>query len=246
MSARTTQRRPSRRGVAIAGGVLAAVAVAIVLGIVLSGRASSQPNVPPVGALRDGLPAAAEVNALFKGIPQHGMTLGSPSAPVTMVEYIDFQCPYCREVEMQTLPDVLDRYVRTGKVKLVARPLAFVGSDSIRGRNAMVAAASQNRAFEFAELLYANQGTENTGWLNDDMVAHTAGSIPGLDVGRLLDERNSSPVLRTAASYDALAISDKVTGAPTFVLTSSGGSPVNLVAPPSATLAAALDEALRS
>ena len=115
-------------------------------------------------------------------IPQNGSVLGSPTAPVTVVEYIDLQCPACQQFESQALPDLVSRYVRTGKVKIEARPIAFIGPDSIRGRAAALAAVAQNRMFNFAELLYFNQGPENTGWLDDDMVKAAASSIPGLDV----------------------------------------------------------------
>ena len=69
-----------------------------------------------------------------------------------------------------------------GKVKIEARPIAFIGPDSERGRAAALAAAAQNRMFNFMEILYFNQGPENTGWLDDAMVKAAAASIPGLDV----------------------------------------------------------------
>jgi protein-disulfide isomerase len=240
-------RRASPKVLAVSGGVVGLLVVAVVLGVVLSGGKSPAAQVPPVGSLRNGLPGAADVNALFKGIAQHGMTLGSPSAPVTLVEYIDLQCPYCQQFETQALPDILRRYVRTGKVKIVAQPLAFIGpTDSIRGRNAMIAAARQNRAFNFSDLLYVNQGTENTGWLSDGMVAQAAASIPGLKVPQLLSQRNDSVVSKLASTYDAQQAADNVSGTPTFFVkkSASSGKGVPLVNPSGKTLSDALDAAL--
>mgnify|MGYP003297780061 CR=1 FL=1 len=57
----------------------------------------------------------------------------------------------------------------TGKIE--ARPIAFIGPDSIPARQAMIAASKQNRAFNFAQITYANQGTENTGWVTDEDAA---------------------------------------------------------------------------
>lgn len=75
---------------AAAAGLVALVAVAVVLAVVLSGgKGSSVGPLPTNGSLATGLPGRADVNAMLNGIQQHGLTLGSAAAPVTMVEYID-------------------------------------------------------------------------------------------------------------------------------------------------------------
>ncbi len=115
---RTRSRRASPRVLLIGAAAVAALAVVIVLAVVLSGGSSTKvTNAPAAGSLANALPGAAEVETLFKGIPQHGTTLGSQSAPVTMIEYVDAQCPYCRMFETQVLPDIVRRYVRTGKAE---------------------------------------------------------------------------------------------------------------------------------
>ena len=121
--------------------------VAVVIGAVLAftgGSSSSTPkNVPLVGSLTSGLtlPGADEVAGLYSGLPQNGTTLGSPKAPVTLTEYIDLQCPYCAEFETQTLPGLVKRYVRPGNLRIVMRPWAFLGPDSITGQHATLAAS---------------------------------------------------------------------------------------------------------
>ncbi len=236
-------RRASPKALA-AGAILVVVAaVAIVLGVVLGGGKSSAPPVAAVGSLQNGLPGAAEVDAMFKGIPQHGMTLGRASAPVTLIEYVDLQCPYCKQMEVGTMPDLLTRYVRSGKAKIVARPLAF-SSDSAKGRNAMIAAGLQNRAFNFAEVLYLNQGTENTGWLNDEMIAQAAASIPGLRVADLLAARKGVGVSKVATQIDSISHAGRIDATPTFVIQNGIGSKATLVAPSEAGLRAAIDAAL--
>ena len=158
------------------------------------------------------------------------MTLGSPTAPVTLVEYIDLQCPICREFETTVMPDVIAKYVKPGKVKVEARVLKFIGPDSERGRNAMLAAAEQNKAFNFSQVLYANQGTENTGWLTDDMIAQIAASVPGMNVPELLSARDSSTVKTQGAKFDQQGAADKIPGTPTLYVGPSGqkGTVVNL------------------
>jgi protein-disulfide isomerase len=238
-------RRASPRALAVAGGLVAVATVAVVLGVVLSGGSSKPSTAPEVGTLRNALPGAREVDALFRGIPQQGLRLGRAAAPVTVVEYLDLQCPYCREIQAGALPGVIAAYVRPGKAKLVLRPLAFVGPDSVRGRNALIAAGSQGRAFNLAHLLYANQGVENTGWLDEGMVTAAAASIPGLHVRTLLDERAGARVSKLAAQYDGLAVAAGVNSTPTFVVGGSfAGKKTTLVAPSEAALAAAIDASL--
>jgi protein-disulfide isomerase len=239
----TGGRKASPKVLLAAAAGIAGVAVAIGLAVVFSGR-SSTPSSSTVSALPDS-PAVIQ---LFNGIPQHGNMLGKASAPVTMVEYIDLQCPVCRAFETETMPTILKRYVRTGKVKVEARTIAFIGQDSVSGRLAAIAASKQNRLFDFAQLLYANQGPENGGWLDDTMITAAAKSIPGLDVQALLAARNSAGVAATAKSYDAQATADAVGGTPALYIGKSGGKLVAFSpgsAPDAATLSAALDNALR-
>jgi len=208
-----------------------AVAIAVVLAVVLSGGSSnSLKNVPAVGSLAYGLPGASDVNSMFKGIPQSGTTLGRASAPVTMVEFIDAQCPYCQEFETQVLPGIVKKYVRTGTLRIQMEPWAFIGPDSIRGQAAELAAAEQNKVFNYSEVLYDNQATENTGWLNDSMIAAVAQSIPGLHVHTLLNTRSSAAVKAAQKEVDDLAATDKVTGTPTLYVGKTGtpGAKVNL------------------
>jgi protein-disulfide isomerase len=238
----TGGRKASPKVLLAAAAGIAGIAVAIGLAVVFSGG-SSTPSPTTVSALPD----SAAVIQLFKGIPQNGNVLGKPSAPVTMVEYIDLQCPVCRAFETETMPTIIDRYVRTGKVKVEARTIAFIGPDSVTGRLAAIAASKQNGLFDFAQLLYANQGPENGGWLDDTMITAAAKSIPGLDVQALLAARDSAGVATTAKSYDAQSKADGVGGTPALYIGKSGGklvafSPTS--APDAAALSAELDRAL--
>jgi protein-disulfide isomerase len=227
-------RQASPRVLIGAGVAAAVVAIGIVLAVVLGGGSSySLKNVPLTGSLALGLPEAGDVNTLFKGIPQSGTTLGKSSAPVTMTEFIDAQCPYCQEFETLVLPDIVKRFVRTGKLRIQMEPWAFIGPDSVRGQAAELAAAQQNRAFNYAELLYDNQGTENTGWLNDDMVVKAAESIPGLQVHTLFDAKGSSAVKSAQKQVDDLATSYNVDSTPTLYVGKTGtkGRLVNMSSP---------------
>jgi protein-disulfide isomerase len=213
------RREASPRVILGAAVIVALLAVGAVLAVKLTGGEDAKP--PPPGVA---LPGSGDVQRLLKGIPQSGNVLGSPTAPVTMVEYVDLQCPFCQEFETQVMPTVIERYVRSGKLKVEARVLAFIGPDSLRGQSAAIAAGQQDKQFNFVQLLYGNQAGENSGWLSDDMVRSAAASIPGLDVDKLLAASDSDAIHAQAKRYVTQATADKVTGTPTLLVGGSGGT----------------------
>ena len=244
----TRKRQASPRVLAIAGTLLALAAAAVVLAVVFSNGDSKDAVTPARGSLADALPGALETQQLLKGIVQNGNVLGKPSAPVTVYEYVDPQCPYCRQLETKAMPNLVERYVRSGKAKIELRPIAFIGPDSERGRAALIAGAEQNKMFNVAQLLFLNQGAENSGWLTDDLVDRIAASIPGVDVPRLLADRNATSVADKSSAFDADASADGVSSTPTILVGKSGGQ-AKVVTLTSATdaepVARAIDAALR-
>jgi protein-disulfide isomerase len=247
------RRQANPRVLAIAAAVVVLAGIGIGLAVALSGSSkSSTATLPTIGNAATGLPGSVDIADELKGVPQSGMTLGSAKAPVTLTEYVDLQCPICREFETTVMPDVIQKYVKTGKLKVETRVLKFIGdghspNDSERGRAAMLAAADQNKAYDFALVLYANQGSENSGWLDDGMIGQIAASVPGMKVHTLLDARNSSSVESRAKTFDRQGVADKVPGTPTLYVGPSGtkGDVVSLQsATDSKTLTDAIDAAL--
>lgn len=167
-----------------------------------------------IAALLLAVPAAqaADVNGLLRGIPQQGPWLGKKTAPLVVVEYVDLQCPYCAVFSRQTLPPIIRSHVRTGKVRLLFRGLAFVGPDSTKALRWTYGAAAQNRLWNVLELLFGSQGGENEGWVTQPLLDRVARSVPGLDLARL---RKDAP--RTGleiASAASAAQAAKVPGTP--------------------------------
>jgi protein-disulfide isomerase len=238
----TSGRRASPKVLAAAAGAIALVAVAAALAFALTGGSSS-PSSSSTAVTP--LPDAADVTRLFKGIPQRGTVLGNPKAPVTMVEYIDLQCPICRAFETDVMTSIIPRYVRPGKLRVIARPIAFIGPDSVRGRLAALAAGQQNRFFEFTQLLYDNQGAENSGWLNDIVIGSAYSSIPGFDRAVADNARAQSVVASQASRFDQEAEADNVEGTPTVLVGKTGGKLSEVASPDVPTLGAAVDRALQ-
>ena len=230
-------RQASPRALAIAGGVVLVAVIAVVLGVVLSGGSSGSgggggvvstsdmQGLPATGSQSwaGSLPGAAEANNLFKGIPQNGLTLGDPKAPVTMEMFIDVQCPVCDDYEVNHLPGVVQQYIRDGKVQLHLKPWAFLGPQSFSGRRGVIAAADQNKGFQYAKVLYDNQRTENSGWLTGQEMATIAASVDGLNMAQWRNDVNSSSSETAAKAVTALANQKNVKGTPTIFIGPTGG-----------------------
>ncbi len=105
---------------------------------------------------------------------------GDPNAPVTIVEYGDFQCPSCGAFARGVEPQLLAKYVNTGKVKLSFKHFPWIGPESKRAAEAASCAHAQGRFWEYHDLLYTNQRGENSGYLSSQTLKRFATQL-GLD-----------------------------------------------------------------
>jgi protein-disulfide isomerase len=199
--------------------LVTAVAVTAVLVAVLTSGSTSQlaPGKP--------VPGAAQTLALLAGIPQHGSDLGDPHAPLTLVEFGDLQCPSCALFAQNALPSIVTRYVRPGRVLLVFRALDFIGHDSLRAARMADALGEQNHLWQFIDLMYRNQGLENSSYVTDTYLRALAGAIPSVDVPRALAERGSPEVQSQIDQARALALRLHLQGTPAFLLSRTGTPP---------------------
>jgi protein-disulfide isomerase len=210
-AARAARRRRVWRLAAVAG--VAVVAVVIAVAVSAPGR-PDQPTGPASGG--------AEAAALFDGIPEHDGVLGDPNAPVTLTEYVDLQCPVCAAASRQTLPMIVDDYVRTGKVKLDARTLHFIGPDSTRAAKLAAAAERQGRLWPFLEVFYANQGPENSGYVTDAFLRRVA-TAAGVKADAAFAGAESQFAQRRLDRADADAQRLGIDSTPTFTVAKGSG-----------------------
>ena len=215
--------RPTRLLVGAVIGGAALLAALMVAASVLGSRGDSNAPAPAANAAGE-VAAAAETEALLRGIPQDGIALGSPNAPVTLVEYADLQCPYCAIWAREAFTAIVDEYVRPGHVRLVFRGLAFIGPESDTALRTALAAGAQGRLWNVVHLLYGNQGAENAGWVTDDLLSEVGGAVGGLDAARMLAERGSAPVDRELAAAQRAAGEAGIRGTPSFQAGPTGGA----------------------
>ena len=166
---------------------------------------------------------AEDTAAILDGVPQQGRALGSPDAPVTLVEFADLQCPYCAQWSQQAFAELVRDYVRTGKVRLVFGGMAFLGPDSEQALRFAVAAGRQGKLWNVVHLLYANQGPENSGWVSDRLLRGIGAAIPGFATQEAIDEASTVPVHEDVESIAGEASSLGVNGTPSFAAGRTGG-----------------------
>ena len=108
--------------------------------------------------------------------------LGNPSAPITIVEFGDYQCHQCYNWFHNTKPAISENYIDTGKVNLVFVDLAFLGRDSPKAAEATYCAEDQNAYWDYHDLLYISQESKiDNGWANSERLKAFAFSL-GLDM----------------------------------------------------------------
>jgi protein-disulfide isomerase len=191
----------------------AVAAIVVVAAIVISQGGAEDEESAPAPAPR------------VEAIPQDGVSLGDPDAPATLIEFADLQCPFCAEFATGQLPGLIDRYVRTGELRLELRLLAFLGPDSERARQVAHAAALQDRMWGFTERFFRNQGPESSGYATDAFLLRIARQTPGLDMDQLAEDYASQPAEALSRQAERLAGRLGVEGTPDFHLVRDGGQP---------------------
>jgi protein-disulfide isomerase len=163
-------------------------------------------------------------------ITSQNPVLGSGSASFAIYEFGDFQCPTCDYWFKTQGPAVVQDLVDTGKAKLVWRDFIIYDSDSRLAANAAYAAGEQGKFWEFHDLLYANQGQANSGWVTQQLMTSFAQKL-GLNLTEFTQSMNSG-------RYDSLIDSNfqagrqvGVQGTPTFFVVGPSGQYVTISGP---------------
>ena len=103
--------------------------------------------------------------------------MGDPHAPITILEWGDYQCTYCYKFHQNTLNAIDDDFIKTGKVKLVFKDYPLNGPESILAAEASHCAQDQEKYWEYHHELYKNWGGERTGWITRESLNQFANTI---------------------------------------------------------------------
>ena len=149
--------------------------------------------------------------------------LGSESAPITIVEFGDYQCEACYAWFHNTRDTLIDNYIETGKAKLVFLDLPFLGRDSPKAAQASYCAEDQGKYWEYHAILQTFQnGPPDSGWADRDRLNSFAFSLD-MDIDEFNDCMDSSKYkIRVKANYDE-AVKNGAQSTPTFIIISQDG-----------------------
>jgi len=198
----------------IGAAITAVVIVAVFFGMSIFGQEKElvleESEIPNTTSQEIGLSIFTE-----NGSPY----LGDPNAPITLVEFGDYQCFFCNKFFHDTEQKLLENYVDTGKVKIIFKDFTIIGPDSITAAHAAHCADDQGLFWEYHDMLYNNWTGENNGWASSENLLRMAQDL-GLDIDEftdcMLNEIHTQII--SASNNDARTLG--LTGTPGFFVIS--------------------------
>ncbi len=141
--------------------------------------------------------------------------LGSEDAPITIVEFGDYQCFYCNKFFHDTEDQIVENYIKTGKVKMIFKDFTIIGQDSIVAAHAAHCANEQGKFWEYHDTLYNKWNGENNGWASLENQVKFAQEV-GLDVAKFSECMSSEKYTQQIQASSSDAQSLGLSGTPGF------------------------------
>jgi len=198
--------------------LVVSVAFVILIIVVAISFSSYQANLLEMHDKTKYLEKIASKQSSLVNLENGSPALGSDSAPITIVEFGDYQCEACYHWFHNTRDTLIDNYIETGKAKLVFIDLPFLGRDSPKAAEASYCAEDQGKYWEYHTMLYTFQdGPPDSGWADRDRLNSFAFSLD-MDIDEFNECMNSSKYKkRVKANYDE-AVRNGANSTPTFIL----------------------------
>jgi protein-disulfide isomerase len=218
------------RRLAKLGGTAAVIVVAIVVLTATSGGSRTKVLASTSAAAKT---EVAAVRSLLAGTTQIGSTLGSPTAPLTLQYFGDLECPVCSDFTRGALPAIIEKWVKTGKLKVEYRSLSTATGNAEAGgsepdgtfdkqQSAALAAGKQNKAWDYIELFYHEQGEEDSGYVTESYLQGLAQQVPGLNLARWTTDRGAQALQAQVATDAQEANNRGFTSTPSFLIGKTG------------------------
>jgi len=200
------------------GAAIASIAI-IISFLAFDGISNKELAIVPTPTIQEAGPPKITMNTfLANGSP----ILGNLDAPVTLVEFGDYQCHFCNVFFHSTEDDILKNYVETGKVRMIFKDYNIIGPDSISASHGAHCADDQGLFWEYHDILYSNWTGENNGWASSENLVKFAQEI-NLDMDEwsecITNRSHSQTIL--ASNEDAKTLG--ITGTPAFFVIGPDG-----------------------
>ncbi len=232
----------SRRTRTLAVVALVAALVAAIIGVapMLSSGGSGDSEEPAsateVAPSEEGEDPLAALARRDEGDP---LAMGDVDAPVVLVNFSEFQCPYCGKFAAETEPVLIEEYVDEGLLRMEWRDFPYLGEESTRAAHAGRAAAAQDEFWTYHDALFDEQPAPNTGKWTEDALVEVAGEV-GLDTDQFREDINSEETFNAVQADFTEGQQIGVTGTPAFLV---NGQPI-IGAQPTKVFRQAIDSAL--
>ncbi len=172
--------------------------------------------------------------------------LGDISSPVTIVEFGDYQCPFCKRWNENTKPAIERNLIETGKASLIYVDFAIIGPDSVTIHAGSYCAAEQGLYWEYHDYAYANQGHENDGWANSENLKLLVTGIDGLDADSFNECLDSKKYEQRVNDNKKIASDAGARSTPSFIIIPQEGQAEMITgAQPYGAFKAVIDEMTR-
>ena len=147
-------------------------------------------------------------------------SLGNENAPVTIIEFADFQCPFCEKFFTNSESDIISKYVNTGKVRFIFEDFPFLGQESEDAAEAAKCAQAQGQFWPYHNYLYSHQDPngENKGGFSISNLESFAKTISGINTTKFNSCLVGHQELNAAQSEMATGYNDGVNSTPTIFI----------------------------
>ena len=206
------------------------IASVSLMGIMFVGTIAGFLNFAPKGNNTNQDPLGPEMflNKLLSPSAANASALGNEQANITIVEFADYQCPFCAQFNKETKDSIIKNFVNTGKAKFLYKDLIVNdGSDkaSTLAASASYCAAEQGMYWEYHDELFKNSKGENTGWVTKDNLKQFANNIRVPDLMKFSDCVDSGKYTKVVLENDAFARNIGLQSTPSFIFY-NGTTPV--------------------
>jgi len=154
--------------------------------------------------------------------------LGDINAPLTLVEFGDYQCTFCKKFFDETEKSILMNYVETGKVKVLFKDFIVVNEDSVNAASAAHCANDQKMFWQYHSTLYNNWDGEGTGWASSEQL-HQFASTLGLDMNEFSECMSQSKWKDMVLSSHADGRTLGVDATPTFFIIDENNEALKII-----------------